>query len=74
MVVPTCPMGTLVAVAVALTLVPGSLAVGSRFGLFDPKRRIGVRRWRRVYRARKAYGAVAGSPFCEMIAAGSPGV
>jgi RND superfamily putative drug exporter len=38
----------LVAVAVALTLVPAVLAVGSRFGLFDPKRRIGVRRWRRV--------------------------
>jgi putative drug exporter of the RND superfamily len=43
-----CAVGMLVAVAVALTLVPAVLAVGSRFGLFDPKRRIGVRRWRGV--------------------------
>ena len=43
-----CAVGMLVTVAVALTLVPAVLAVGSRFGLFDPKRRIGVRRWRRV--------------------------
>ncbi len=43
-----CAVGMLVAVAVALTLVPAVLAVGSRFGLFDPKRRIGVRGWRRV--------------------------
>ena len=38
----------LVAVAVAVTLVPAVIAVGSRFGLFDPKRMIRVRRWRRV--------------------------
>jgi RND superfamily putative drug exporter len=43
-----CAIGMLVAVAVALTLVPAVLAVGSGFGLFDPKRRIGFRRWRRV--------------------------
>ncbi len=43
-----CAVGMLVSVAIALTLVPAVLAVGSRFGLFDPKRRIGVRRWRRV--------------------------
>ncbi len=43
-----CAVGMLVAVAVAVTLVPAVLAVGSRFGLFDPKRRIGFRRWRRV--------------------------
>jgi RND superfamily putative drug exporter len=43
-----CAVGMLVAVAVALTLVPAILAVGSRFGLFDPTRRIGVRRWRGV--------------------------
>jgi putative drug exporter of the RND superfamily len=43
-----CAVGMLVAVAVALTLVPAVLAVGSRFGLFDPKRRIGSRGWRRV--------------------------
>ncbi len=43
-----CAVGILVAVAVALTLVPAVLTVGSRFGLFDPKRRIKVRGWRRV--------------------------
>jgi putative drug exporter of the RND superfamily len=43
-----CAVGMLVTVAVALTLVPAVLAVGSRFGLFEPKRRVGVGRWRRV--------------------------
>jgi RND superfamily putative drug exporter len=43
-----CAVGMLVAVAVALTLVPAVIAVGSRFGLFDPKRMIRVRGWRRV--------------------------
>ncbi|QLL07790.1 RND family transporter [Mycobacterium vicinigordonae] len=43
-----CAVGMFVAVAVALTLIPAVLAVGSRFKLVDPKRRIGVRRWRRV--------------------------
>jgi putative drug exporter of the RND superfamily len=43
-----CAIGMLVAVAVALTLVPAVLAVGSRVELFDSKRRIGVRGWRRV--------------------------
>ncbi|MDT5223008.1 MAG: putative drug exporter of the superfamily, partial [Mycobacterium sp.] len=43
-----CAVGILVAVAVALTLVPAVLNVGSRFGLFDPKRKIKVRGWRRV--------------------------
>ncbi len=43
-----CAVGMLVAVAVALTLGPAVLTVGSRFGLFDPKRKIGVRGWRRV--------------------------
>jgi RND superfamily putative drug exporter len=43
-----CTVGMLVAVAVALTLVPAVLALGSRFGLFDPKRTIKARRWRRV--------------------------
>ena len=42
-----CAVGMLVAVAVAVTLVPAGIAVASRFGLFDPKRRIGVRGWRR---------------------------
>ncbi|MEI8080666.1 MAG: RND family transporter [Actinomycetes bacterium] len=43
-----CAVGITVAVVVALTLVPAVLAVGSRFGLFEPKRKITVRRWRRI--------------------------
>ena len=43
-----CAVGILVAVAVALTLVPAVLTVGSRFGLFDPKRKITDRGWRRI--------------------------
>jgi putative drug exporter of the RND superfamily len=43
-----CAVGMLVAVAVALTLVPAVLTVGSRFALLDPKRKIKVRGWRRV--------------------------
>jgi putative drug exporter of the RND superfamily len=43
-----CAVGVAVAVAVALTLVPAVLVVGSRFGLFEPKRKIKVRGWRRV--------------------------
>ena len=43
-----CAVGIFVAVAVALTLVPAVLAVGSRFGLFDPKRKIKVHGWRRI--------------------------
>jgi len=43
-----CAVGMLAAVAVALTLGPAVLTVGSRFGLFDPKRRLKVRGWRRV--------------------------
>jgi RND superfamily putative drug exporter len=43
-----CAVGMLVAVAVALTLIPAAIAVGGRFGLFDPKRMIRVRGWRRV--------------------------
>jgi RND superfamily putative drug exporter len=41
-------VGIAVAVAVALTLVPAVLAVGSRFGLFDPKRMIRFRGWHRI--------------------------
>ncbi|MDG4666796.1 RND family transporter [Mycobacterium sp. 236(2023)] len=43
-----CAIGMLVAVVVALTLVPAMIATGGRFGLFDPARVIGMRRWRRV--------------------------
>ncbi|OBK07801.1 hypothetical protein A5746_28770 [Mycolicibacterium conceptionense] len=45
--VPTA-VAMVVAVAVALTLVPAVLAVGGGFGLFEPKRKIIVRRWRRL--------------------------
>jgi RND superfamily putative drug exporter len=43
-----CAVGMLVAVAVATTLVPAVIAVGGRFGLFDPKRKIRVYGWRRL--------------------------
>ncbi|MCV7350545.1 MMPL/RND family transporter [Mycobacterium parmense] len=43
-----CSVGLLVAVLVALTLGPAILTVGGRFGLFDPRRRLSTRGWRRV--------------------------
>jgi putative drug exporter of the RND superfamily len=43
-----CAVGMVVAVAVALTLVPACIVVGGRFGWFDPKRKIRTRGWRRV--------------------------
>jgi putative drug exporter of the RND superfamily len=43
-----CALGMMVAVCVALTLIPAVLAIGSRFGLFEPKRKIIARRWRRL--------------------------
>ena len=43
-----CAVGMLVAVAVALTLVPAVLSVASRFGLLDPTRRMSTRGWRRL--------------------------
>ena len=43
-----CAVGILVAVAVALTLTPAIMALGGRFGLFDRKRAIKFRGWRRV--------------------------
>lgn len=41
-------LGMLIVVAVAVTLVPAGIAAGSRFGLFEPKRKVAVRRWRRL--------------------------
>jgi putative drug exporter of the RND superfamily len=41
-----CAVGMVVSVAVALTLVPAVLTLGSGFGLFDPKRTFGFGRWR----------------------------
>ncbi len=43
-----CAVGILVAVAVAVTLTPAMIALGGRFGLFDRKRVIKFRGWRRV--------------------------
>jgi putative drug exporter of the RND superfamily len=43
-----CAVGMVVAVAVALTLVPACIVVGGRFGWFDPRRRIRTRGWRRI--------------------------
>ncbi|KUI27578.1 RND family transporter [Mycobacterium sp. GA-2829] len=43
-----CAVGMLVAVAAALTLGPAVIAIGGRFGLFEPKRPIASRGWRRV--------------------------
>lgn len=43
-----CAVGMIVAVAVALTLVPAVLTVAGRFGLLDPKRLMSVRGWRRL--------------------------
>lgn len=41
-----CALGMLVAVAVAVTVVPAGIALASRFGLLEPKRKIRVARWR----------------------------
>lgn len=41
-------VGVLVAMAVALTLIPAAIAASSRFSWFDPKRRVTTRRWRRI--------------------------
>jgi len=43
-----CAVGILVAVAVALTLTPAVISLGSRFGVFDRKRAIDSRGWRRI--------------------------
>jgi RND superfamily putative drug exporter len=43
-----CAVGVLVAVIAALTLGPAVIVIGSRFGLFEPKRAINSRGWRRI--------------------------
>ncbi len=43
-----CAVGISVAVAVAITLIPAILTVGSRFRLFEPKRKLKYRGWRRI--------------------------
>jgi RND superfamily putative drug exporter len=41
-------IGILVAVIAALTMAPAMLVIGSRFGLFEPKRAQRIRGWRRI--------------------------
>ena len=41
-----CAIALLVIVFAALTLAPAVLVIGSRFGLFDPKRELSTRGWR----------------------------
>ncbi len=43
-----CAVGILVAVIAALTLGPAVVVIGSRFGLFEPKRAIKSAGWRRI--------------------------
>ncbi|BBX03817.1 hypothetical protein BST36_02865 [Mycolicibacterium moriokaense] len=43
-----CAVGIFVAVVAALTLGPAVIVIGGRFGLFEPKRAIASRGWRRV--------------------------
>jgi RND superfamily putative drug exporter len=43
-----CAIGLLVAVAVAVTLVPAGIALASGIGLLEPKRKLGSARWRGV--------------------------
>jgi putative drug exporter of the RND superfamily len=43
-----CAIALLVIVFSALTLAPAVLAIGSRFGLFDPKHELSTRGWRKV--------------------------
>jgi RND superfamily putative drug exporter len=43
-----CAVGMLAAVAVAVTVVPAGIALASRFGLLEPKRKLRVRRWRGI--------------------------
>ncbi|MEZ0350261.1 RND family transporter [Mycobacterium sp. pR1184] len=43
-----CAIALLVIVLSALTLAPAVLALGSRFGLFDPKGNLSTRNWRKV--------------------------
>ncbi|MEB3030782.1 MMPL/RND family transporter [[Mycobacterium] nativiensis] len=43
-----CAVGMLVAVAIALTLVPAVLTVASRYGLLEPRRKMSDRGWRKI--------------------------
>jgi RND superfamily putative drug exporter len=43
-----CAIALLVVVFAALTLAPAVLVIGSKFGLFDPKRELSTRNWRKI--------------------------
>ncbi|WP_082974904.1 RND family transporter [Mycobacterium sp. E3247] len=43
-----CSIAVLVVIAASLTLAPAVIAVASRFGAFEPKRKVETRRWRRI--------------------------
>ncbi|QCH23761.1 RND family transporter [Mycobacteroides salmoniphilum] len=43
-----CSVGLLVGVLVSLTLGPALITIGSRFGLFEPKRAMRIRAWRKI--------------------------
>lgn len=43
-----CALGMLVAVAVAVTVVPAGIVLASRVGLLEPKRKLRVGRWRGI--------------------------
>lgn len=43
-----CSIAVLVVLVASLTLAPAVVVVASRFGVFDPRRRLSTRRWRRI--------------------------
>ncbi|GLD42937.1 putative transport protein MmpL1 [Mycobacterium kiyosense] len=43
-----CSLAVLVVTVASLTLAPAVIGVTSRFGVFDPKRTVSTRRWRRI--------------------------
>ena len=43
-----CSISVFVGILASLTLAPAIVAVASRFGVFDPKRKTSTRRWRRI--------------------------
>ena len=45
---PPCAVGIVTGVAVALTLGPAVVTIGSRFGLLEPKRPMRIRTWRKI--------------------------
>ncbi|KUI06064.1 RND family transporter [Mycobacterium sp. IS-3022] len=43
-----CAIGMAAVVAVAVTLIPAVIVAGGAVGMFEPKRKLAVRRWRRI--------------------------